>query len=286
MEGLSEVGEFDRHHGNAAHELAAIDPAAAERLLGLLHSAADTRHIYEPRESWGVRVCYRMAPVDLPRARRLADGFTNPYLKAQAYGVMAQAIGRRQRDAGVELIEQAFAVLEGLVSERERLGPGDVKNPSRDHFYYRQFSASSLAGSLLPSVESVDPPLIPEYFWRAVSFRLPRSGDEETLNVADRSNLALAMTLARYDREAAAAILNPIRARSPAFQSSRDAGLAAAVLIDPQIAVETVEAAPGEKPDCLLRAELAQLLVLECAPLWHKLQNLLGLWAIDVEDLF
>jgi hypothetical protein len=216
----------------------------------------------------------------------LADSFANPYLKAQAYGVMAQAIGRRQREAAVELIEQAFAVLEGLVRERERLGLGDVKNLSRDHFYYYQFSASSLAGSLLPNVESVDPALIPEYFWRAVSFRLPRTGDDAALGVADRANLALATALARYDRDVAGAILKPIRTRMVEFQNSRDAGLAAAVLVDPQAAVAAVEAMREEKPNYLLRAELAQLLVLEGEPLWRKLQNLLGLWAIDVEDLF
>jgi protocatechuate 3,4-dioxygenase beta subunit len=285
MKDLSDINEFDRHHGNAAHELAAIDPAAAERLLGMLHSSEETRRIYEPRESWGVRVCYRMAAVDLPRARRLADSFANPFLKAQAYGVMAQAIGRRQPEAAVKLIEQAFALLEKLVSERERLGMGDAKNPNRDHFCYYLFSASSLAGSLLPNVESVDPGLVPEYLWRAVSFRLPRLGGEEALSGADRSNSALAMTLARYDREVAAAILNPIRTRQPTLLGSRDAGLRAFVLVDPKGAVEAIQEAPGEKPDCRMRAELAQLLVLEGKPLWHKLQNVLALWSIDEEDL-
>lgn len=286
MKGLSDVGEFDRHHGNAAHELAAADPAAAERLLGMLHPAAETRNIYEPRESWGVRVCYRMAPVDLARARRLADSFANPYLQAQAYGAMAQAIGAQQREAAIELIERAFAVLDKLVQERERNGLGDTDNLGRDQFFRYLFSASSLAGTLLPNVESVDPELVPEYFWRAVSFRLPRSGNEQAVGAADRANLILAMTLARYDREVAGAILKPIRARITVFQGSRDAGLAAAVLVDPQAAVEAVEAIREEKPNCLLRAELAQLLVLKGEPLWRKLQNMLSLWAIDVEDLF
>lgn len=286
MKGLSDVGEFDRHHGNAAHELAAADPAAAERLLGMLHPAAETRNIYEPRESWGVRVCYRMAPVDLARARRLADSFANPYLQAQAYGAMAQAIGAQQREAAIELIERAFAVLDKLVRERDRNGLGDTDNLDRDQFFRFLFSASSLAGTLLPNVESVDPELVPEYFWRAVSFRLPRSGNEQAVGAADRANLILAMMLARYDREVAGAILKPIRARITVFQGSRDASLAAAVLVDPQAAVEAVEAIREEKPNCLLRAELAQLLVLEGEPLWRKLQNMLSLWAIDVEDLF
>jgi hypothetical protein len=252
----------------------------------MLHSGKETRRIYEPAESWGVRVCYRMAPVDLPRARRLADGFTNPYLKAQAYGAMAQAIGSHQRGVAMELVQQAFAMLERLVNERERLGAGDLQTLDRDQFYYQQFSASSLAGSLLPNIESIDPSSVPEYFWRAVSFRLPRSGDKQAVDAVDKSNLAVALTLARYDREVAAAILKPIRARQPGFSGRRDVGLAAFVLIDPQAAVEVIEATPAEKPDCLLRAELAQLLMLEGGPLWRKLQNLLGLWAIDVEDLF
>ena len=125
---------------------------------------------------------------------------------------------------------------------------------------------------------------MPKYFWPAVSFRLPHSGDETALGAADRSNLA--MTPARLDREVAGGILKPIRSRSPALYGSRDAGLAAAVLVDPQAIVEAVERAPGEKPDWLLRAEAAQWLVIEGEPLWRKAQGLLGLWSIDVEDLF
>jgi hypothetical protein len=67
---LSDGLEFQRHHGNIAHELAAADPAEAERVLGMLRD--DARRIM--RDQYAVRVGYRMAPVDLDRARhRRAD---------------------------------------------------------------------------------------------------------------------------------------------------------------------------------------------------------------------
>ena len=60
--GLSDAREFDRHHGNIAHELAGKDPAAAERVLGMV------KEPYQ-HDQYIVRVVHRMAPVDLARAQ-------------------------------------------------------------------------------------------------------------------------------------------------------------------------------------------------------------------------
>ncbi len=62
---LADAREFDRHHGNIAHELGGRDPAQAERVLATVKNASQ-------RDRYTVRVVYRMAPLDLPRARRLA----------------------------------------------------------------------------------------------------------------------------------------------------------------------------------------------------------------------
>ena len=63
---LADAREFDRHHGNIAHELGGRNPAEAERVLGMVKDAFQ-------REQYTVRVVYRMAPVDLERARRLRN---------------------------------------------------------------------------------------------------------------------------------------------------------------------------------------------------------------------
>ena len=63
---LADADEFDRHHGNIAHELAGRDPAQAERVLAMVKDRVGAR-------AYTVRVVYRMAPLDLARARRLAS---------------------------------------------------------------------------------------------------------------------------------------------------------------------------------------------------------------------
>lgn len=282
MNGLTDAKEHDRHHGNLAHELAAKDPAAAERLLAMLHTAQEWSQAQEPYDLWAVRVCYRMAPVDLPRAQRIADTMTDPYLKAQAYGVMAQAIAKQEPRAARESIERAFGVLEKLATAREAARPGGKRSPATCDDYNGQFSASSLAGSLLPAVEAVDPALVPEYAWRAVSFRLPRvGGDAEQIN-ARRANAALAMTLARYNRELAEAVFK----LGGVFGGSPDPGLAALVLIDPARAATAIEKFDADHADDAARADLAELLVLEGDALWRKLNDIIALWSVDVEDIF
>ena len=39
---LADPGEFDRHHGNIAHELAGRDPAQAERMLAMVKDRSGT----------------------------------------------------------------------------------------------------------------------------------------------------------------------------------------------------------------------------------------------------
>lgn len=283
MKGLTDVSEFDRHHGNLAHELAALQPSEAERLLGMLHTAKEDRRIADPSGLWGVRVCYRMAPVDLPRARTIADRISDPYLKARAYGLMAQAIARQKPREATELLAQAFDVLQALVDARQSRGPGAAGKPATHDSFNGLYSAASLAGALLPAVEAVDPRLVREHLWRAVSFRLPRVGNETQRQLADPANAALAMMLARYDRAVAEAILRPIEARLVRFHS-RDAALGAFVLIAPRRAVEAVERFDPEQADPLMRAQLASLLTLEGDALWRKLLGNAALWSIDVED--
>lgn len=70
-----------------------------------------------------------MAPVDLPRAQRIADTMIDPYLIAQAYGVIAQAIARSEPRAARESIERAFGVLEKLAIARETARPGGKRSP-------------------------------------------------------------------------------------------------------------------------------------------------------------
>ena len=274
---LTDSLEYERHHGNIAHELAAVNPAEAERVLGMLRD--DARKIM--RYQYAVRVCYRMAPVDLERARGIAEWIVDPYLKVQAHGVMAQALAESQPEAARDLLRRAFALLDAQVRA------GDLPNVleiQQDHFD-NSYSASSLAGSLLPAAERIDPSLVGEFFWQAVSFRLPRTGNEQQAILADRSNAALAMTLARYDRQVAGALLELLARRQPSWPvGGSEVFFAATVLVDPARAVEVVEGLPEGFERTRATLVVVGLLTRDGDSLWRKLQDHLGLWSIDVED--
>ena len=60
IQGLTDGNEFDRHHGNIAQRLGASQPADAERVWQMLKKPI-------MRDGYAVRVCYAMAPKDLPR---------------------------------------------------------------------------------------------------------------------------------------------------------------------------------------------------------------------------
>ena len=155
---LSDPYEFDRHHGNIAHELAGKDPAAAERVLAMVR---DPRQ----RDSMAIRVCYRMAPVDLPRARRIAGSIQHTLMKPYALGMMAQALAgsEKTRPVAAELLAEAFDDMARSVEA------------GQDEFNNME-SGAVTAASLLPVAEAIDPALVSEYLWRSISFRRPTPG--------------------------------------------------------------------------------------------------------------
>ncbi len=78
---------------------------------------------------------------------------------------------------------------------------------------------------LLPLVEQIDATLLPEVFWRAIAMR-PPIGDPRC--VVDLSPGYLAELVSWYDREAAAAVFEPLRTMMEAADDSELAGLSRA----------------------------------------------------------
>ena len=98
---------------------------------------------------------------------------------------------------------------------------------------------------LLPLVEQLDPALVPEYFWRIVATR-PSVGDPRSVNVL--ASAWLTLFLAWYDREAAAAVFEPVQAW---LDLADDRELARATIefqawstFDPRAAVARLEQVP------------------------------------------
>ncbi len=268
-------GTYEFAYAGIARKLADRSPAEAEKVLERISLRPSNDREILP-------VCYRMAPVDLARARRIAAGRISsdtPALRPYAVGLMARAIAATDHAAAVRLLDEAFDEL-GRLAEVEA--------------EYREPAAEVAAGALLPVVERVEPDRLGEFLARAVLMRRPRgdrgSADERR---QARSTALLAMMVARYDRDLAGRVLQP---ELEAFGSSRSGfGVdrttpSALALIDPRRAVAMVEAlpddpAPGTDPygarNWAIRS-VAKVMALHEVDRWRDVfLSSAGLWTPD-----
>ena len=140
-----------------------------------------------------------------------------------------------------------------------------------------EYSATARAREvLLPIVEQIDPALVPEYFWRIVAMR-PSVGNPHYVN--DLSSSWLALLLAWYDRDVAAAMFEPVRAwlehirRQGAGRRGPRSRFRAWSMFDPRAAVARLEKVPVDpKLDIRVddaRQRVAGLLGLPHEARWH-----------------
>ena len=139
---------------------------------------------------------------------------------------------------------------------------------------------AAVAAALLPVAEAIDPKLVPELFWRAVSFHSPRPG---AASPVDR----LARPAARPLRPGGCR--QPVRA-APRTGLNFDESdlvpvLAAAAILDPARAVRVIEALPDahdltfHHPENEARLALAAALVRNTTPCWDDaIGRFLDLW--------
>ncbi len=273
-----DVMEYDRHHGNIAYRLAGTKPAEAERVLGLVGTtAADAdrqRMFTTSADYWAARVCYHMATIDLPRARRIADRVTDPYRKAHAYGSLALALAKSKPKEAMAFLRQAFAVLAAHVDSGKDL-------------YNGSWSAPVVALTLVPAAEAIDPSLAPEFLWRALSLRTHRPVNEMHPLHQEGEVAEVALLVSRYDRAMGRALLEPLARRAAEVHKAGFVRpfLPALALIDPKGGVALFEALPDDPRKVQDRPQLAKLLLLEGDERWREAQHQAGLWFVGDEDL-
>ena len=151
-----------------------------------------------------------------------------------------------------------------------------------------------VAAVLLESVERVAPARVQEFVWRAVALRAPLV-DERGEGSGGRNDAELAMCLARYDRNAASAVLSRALASFTATDADtyRQAWITMALaLIDPARAVSMVEAMPedpsldGTLPKNLARLYTAEMLGKHGDARWQNARQWgVSLWKPEGSDL-
>jgi hypothetical protein len=255
--------DSDRHHRNIAHEMAALNPAEAERILEMVGDEFQREHGTQ-------RICYRMAPVDLPRAKRIADKVTNLELRARAYGVMAQALAETAPDAATGLLRKAFAILEKSAA--------DEPSPN-SHTYL----PAAIAGNLLPVAEQIDAGMVDELLWKALSLHLV-DAETVTSNLLSARDATLAATIARYDRELARTIFDPFAAEAAGAANQARLFAELAVLLDPQKTVALAKnLCEGPRGGRWYR-DFATALAAAPPKLWQRIDDDAGGWHVDRED--
>jgi len=262
---LKDAREFDRHHGNIARKIARTKPSEAERVLGMVRQQWH-------RDQYAVGVCWRMAPVEMNRARVIADRADNVLSRAQAYGALAQALTKTDKNEAIRMLRRAFAIL----GEKAAKGEQDYNN---------FMGSSSLAAMLVGVAEGIDPGLVSEFLWKAVSFRVPRLGEvpmQETHPTGWFADAALAYAVARYDRRIAGLLLEEA---TPTLLRNLNYGgnhlLAAMTIVDPVQAVHWLEAL-GK--DDYRRQRLATRLLSDPDDLTRRVQSDLGMLSLDDDD--
>ncbi len=270
----------DRHLINVAQELASRDPVVAERIVrGIKPSFQLSRSL--------PRLAHAMAAKDSDRARRLlelVDEPHDPFAHAYTLGMIALVLADSDKPAATERLREAFDDLERRAPE----GPQGLN--SQD--------AATVAATLLPVVERIDPSLVPEFFWRAASFRGLGRGSDSLVNRASH-DAALALLLARFDRDAARVLYEPVAGRLDQFMtqefSIRPVAWAGAA-IDPIATADRFASLPDDsrlqtgpflatKTDALLA--LASWLATPETRRWDRVtHDVLRLWVVGGEDLY
>ncbi len=264
---MPEQSTRGRHYGNLALEIADLDPGAAEEVYGRLQEWNRVRR--------APGICFRMAPVDLDRARRIADGVDSA---PEAYGNMARAVAGTDAELAKELLETAFQLLTDPASREGR--PYTVDNDC------------VVASSLLPLAEEIAPDRLRDFLWRAVGLRWS-SPSRATLPdprwQVRSTDAELAFFVARYDRDLARLLVGPAlrlfeeRGEQLAARGRTWRPLYAALVeIDPEWAVELAD----ELLPAAARESMAYVLALEGeARRSYVMSEYLSMWIPGEEDL-
>jgi Carboxypeptidase regulatory-like domain len=184
--------QIKRSNAQAAVRIAAIDPAATERLI--VSSALNP----EERPWLILQVARKMAGADLARARRLLETLDDSNsgtisgrtLVPFGLGAIADELAATNLIQARALLDESFAGLRNVaVDGRTGLG---------------QESIANLMAELLPVVERIDPDRLAERIWLIAACRSPAHPVPQPHDLA--GTFALAMLVARYDRAIAEVI--------------------------------------------------------------------------------
>lgn len=271
MKGLKDSFEVVRHHGNLACKLATSSPADAERVFDLMQAFNERNQVLN-REHYAVRLCWRLAPKDLPRARRIAESIqTWAISKARAHVVMAQALAKSDPAAAKAMIDETLALLNRQAAAGE---------PN----YNGQYMGAVCAAVLLEVAEAIDPDLVLEVFWQALALGVAPPAGKAPPYPGTRSSAlgTLALLVARYDHAIARHLIHEA-SREPHPVHGHHCHILAAALVDPQGAAAMFDQITDAHAKKRIRNTLLAILSSEDDARWRAAHVAAELWDIERE---
>ncbi|MFT3880305.1 MAG: hypothetical protein QM703_11665 [Gemmatales bacterium] len=270
---IEDAREKTRHLGNLAHLQAGKQPDQAERLL--LKGAPPENNEFEYGR-YAMRLCYRMAPVDLPRAIAIAERMkTMHHQKAEAFAQMARVLAATQPKEAEQLLRRAFAVLK----EHARDAESDFTNI---------VDSATVAASFLPVAEMIDPCLVPEFFWETLAMRpdaVQAASVPFAKNKPAQGDCTLVLFLARYHHDVCKLLLDQ---HAELMMQSTDVDpvqfFVGTALVSPDLLAARIKPlqARGRADHCLDTA--LGMLLLDGEPLWKEVHRRLFMWYPDTVD--
>lgn len=177
-----------RHSGNMAHALASLFPEQAEKIVA---NSDATRSVVAYR----IRVCYRMAAVDLERAESVRQGHPDNqsnFAKQHSLGVMAMAVHMSDPGRAKQLLQQAWTELESAVQTKRG-------NSSSGVYSF------GVATALANYTQKINPDGLTDAFWRTVAMYPGPQGNSwqpENQEIEDLERQAMLVLLfGLYNRE-------------------------------------------------------------------------------------
>jgi hypothetical protein len=188
--------ETERAYARVAFAIAPTDPERALRIAPNLK--AKDPNVVCPYHN-AVRVCGRMAENDWESATRLAATIDEPFEKAWALTLVADALASRDREAAGKLLEQAVDLVVEPTTE-----------PKNDLFFAEDF-----LGGMLPIAEQIDPTSVRRLIWQMV-LNLSKQSKWSVGHHRHTKALRSAVAIGRYDPSISKLLLQFGETRIPA----------------------------------------------------------------------
>ncbi|HZN33451.1 MAG TPA: hypothetical protein VFB80_06505, partial [Pirellulaceae bacterium] len=267
--------EKTRHLANIAQEMAGVRPAEAEKILVNLEPPPKDSRLIDQRDHYITIASYRMAPVDLPRIKRLVDSMTDPFHQAHARGVMAVALAKTNAKESRELIRSAFDALDAAAAKKPSELPVSTGN------------FGNIGGWLVLHAQRIDPELAAESRWRLLRLLPEEASADPQYRWRDTEAISsAAMFIAEIDAPLARELLTRLDGDLQlTISGSSRTWLPAWGLVDPAEAVRRAAGLGDER----IRTNAKTTLLSAVAATGEVREQLLhyqaGLWRIDVEDI-